>query len=210
MDTKLLLFAIVGTILFINSALGIPAPSKNIKYRFKRQSETEDDTTSSDDDLASRVSSVTDSSSKIIENLQQIIASSTKILRDLLEAKIRIGEPLLKATSETLQTLAETKAIERTLETVGNIADAGIKAHSGISTALASARTSSAPALVQGITQVSDIGGRVIRLAICVIICPLQHGEERKTCQKDNCGKIDRSDNLDEYDGDYVEIEDDV
>ena len=70
MDTKLLLFAIVGTILFINSALGIPAPSKNIKYRFKRQSETEDDTTSSDDDLASRVSSVTDSSSKIIENLQ--------------------------------------------------------------------------------------------------------------------------------------------
>lgn len=210
MDTKGLLLAIVGTLLFINSISCIPAPNNEIRHRFTRQSDNDDDNNSSSDGLASGISSVADSSSQIIENLQSILESSVKILRDILEAKRRIGEPLLEATGRTLEALSESKAIERTLETVGVVAAAGIQASSGISTALSRAGTSATPALVEGISSASDIGGRVIRLAICTIICPLRNGEERKTCQKEHCGKIDKSDNLDEYDGDYVEIADDV
>lgn len=46
------------------------------------------------------------------------------------------------------------------------------------------------------------------RLKICILLCPLQ-GEKKKQekCRKDNCGKKDRSDGIDYYDGDFRGID---
>ena len=210
MYAKDTIIAFVGISLLINSISSIPTPDGGINQRFKRQSE-DDDNNNDGDDIASRISSITDSSGKIIENISSTLQSSSKTLTELVEAKRRIAEPLLEALAKILESLAESRAIERTIETVGTVASAGIKATTGIATALSRAGDSATPGLIGVATTAGDIGGRIIRLAICTLICPIQSGDEREKCQKDNCGPIDKSDNLDEYDGDYEEYsEDDV
>jgi len=49
------------------------------------------------------------------------------------------------------------------------------------------------------ITGIEDLS----RIKICLFICPLQGKEDQEQCRKDNCGKKDRSDGLDYYDGDF-------
>jgi len=212
MDSKDLFIVFIGILLFIDGIYSVPVSNEDVKQRLKRQSEDEaedksdSDTDADSDDLAERITTITDTGSKLIEDLLATLESSARIIRDIIEAKRKIAEPLLEGTAKALETLSESKAIERTLETVQTVATAGLQASTGITTALAKAGESTNGArLVQGITSVSEIGGRVIRLAICTLICPIQSGDERKTCQKDNCGKIDRSDNLDYYDGDFEE-----
>jgi len=216
MDTKSSIFLVfLATLLLLDSIYSVPIVKERVNHRLKRQSgntDSEDDSEndSSKDELGDRISSITDTSSKLIQDLLSTLESSAKIIRDILEAKRKIAEPLLEGTARALETLSESKAIERTLETVQTVAKAGLEASNGISTAItagsrALGSSSATPALVQGITSVSEIGSRVVRLAICTLICPLQDGDERNTCRKDNCGKIDRSDGLDYYDGDYEE-----
>ena len=214
MDSKIILLAFLGVLLFIDGIYCVPVSNDEVNERLKRQSEDEDaddsdteaDEKADNDDLAERITTITDTGSKLIEDLLATLESSARIIRDIIEAKRKIAEPLLEGTAKALETLSESKAIERTLETVQTVATAGLQASTGISTALSRAGASTNGArLVQGITSVSEIGGRVLRLAICTLICPIQSGDERKSCQKDNCGKIDRSDNLDYYDGDYEE-----
>jgi len=210
MDSKSILLAFFGILLFIDSIYCVPVSNERVQNRLKRQSEDEEtsdsDSDTDNDDLAERITTITDTGSKLIEDLLATLESSAKIIRDIIEAKRKIAEPLLEGTAKALETLSESKAIERTLETVQTVATAGLQASAGITTALSRAGSSTSGArLLQGITSASEIGGRVIRLAICTLICPIQSGDERKTCQKENCGKIDRSDNLDYYDGDYEE-----
>jgi len=222
MEIKEFVLAIVGTLCIIHSISCMPVPHKEIKHRFTRQSDT-DDVEKDDDAVFSGIASLTSSSSKIIENLQENLESATKILRNIIDARKiaeplveaasksiidarRVAEPLVEAARKSLEAISQSKAIERTLETVATVGTAGIKASSGIS-ALSRTGTSATPTLVQGLTSAGDIGRRVIRLAICTLVCPHQNGEEQKTCRKDNCGQIDKSDDLDEYDGDYVGID---
>jgi len=209
MDTKTIILAIFGTVLFINSIFCVPVLNQQVRHRVTRQTEDADsdevDDNSSEEDIADRVAEIADSSSTLIADLLLTLESTAKIIRDILEAKRRIAEPILEGTARALETLSESKALERTLDTVQIVATAGIQASTGLTTALSRAGDSATPRLVQGITSVSEIGGRVVRLAICTLICPLQTGDERDTCRKDNCGKIDKSDNLDYYDGDYYE-----
>jgi len=216
MDTKRRLCVVVlATLLLVDTISSVPVVKERVNHRLKRQSDNEDNEDDSGDDgntdeITDRITSITDSSSKLIQDLLLTLESSAKIIRDILEAKRKIAEPLLEGTAKALETLSESKAIERTLETVQTVAAAGLQASNGISTAITAGSralggSSAAPALVQGITSVSEIGGRVIRLAICTLICPLQDGDERNSCRKDNCGRIDKSDNLDYYDGDYEE-----
>lgn len=222
MDTKSSLCVVVlATLLFVDSVCSVPVVKEGLNNRLKRQSDNEDNEDDSGDDgntedIADRITSGIDSSSKLIQDLLATLESSAKIIRDILEAKRKIAEPLLEGTAKALETLSESKALERTIETVQVVAAAGLQASNGISTAITAGSrafggSSGTPALINGIATVSDIGGRVIRLAICTLICPLQDGDERTTCRNDNCGKIDKSDNLDYYDGDYEEeISDDV
>ena len=207
---------VLATFLLVDSISSVPVVKERVNNRLKRQADNEDDSgddsgeDGNTDELADRITSITETSSNVIQDLLLTLESSAKIIRDILEAKRKIAEPLLEGTAKALETLSESKALERTLETVQTVAAAGLQASNGISTAITAGSralggSSGAPALVQGITSVSEIGGRVIRLAICTLICPLQDGDERDTCRKDNCGKIDKSDNLDYYDGDYEE-----
>jgi len=216
MDTKRrLCVAVLVTLLLVDTISSVPVVKERVNHRLKRQSDNGDNEDDSGEDgntdeITDRITSITDSSSKLIQDLLSTLESSAKIIRDILEAKRKIAEPLLEGTAKALETLSESKAIERTLETVQTVAAAGLQASNGISTAITAGSralggSSAAPALVQGITSVSEIGGRVIRLAICTLICPLQDGDERNSCRKDNCGKIDKSDNIDYYDGDYEE-----
>jgi len=215
MDAQSTFCVILGTLLFLNSISCIPVSNEEVRHRFTRQSENVDSEESDNDDsnpvdLADRISAITDSSSTLIADLLAALASSAKIIRDILDAKRKIVEPLLEGTAKALETLSESKAIERTLETVQTVAAAGLQATTGITTALSRVGSSASPRLLQTITGVSEISGRVIRLAICTLICPIQSGDERRTCQKENCGKVDKSDNLDYYDGDYEESSDNI
>ena len=70
----------------------------------------------------------------------------------------------------------------------------------GLSTALSRAGTSSTPGLVKGINSANEITVRVVRLGICTLICPLQNGKEKESCQNENCGKADKRTDTDSED----------
>ena len=96
---------------------------------------------------------------------------------------------MLLETSKSLKILSESNTIERSLKTAQTIVKAGVQTSVGVSTALARAGSSTTPALVQGINSVNDVTLRVVQLGICAIICPLQDGVEKESCQRENCGK---------------------
>ena len=188
------------------SSLPTPMDKKSI---FKRQvveineQDIQDDS-DYNDDLNEKIISIADTSSRIIENLISTLSSSAKIISDIFEAKIRIAEPLLENTERILDSLNDTKTIERNLETVQGIADAGIKASIGISTALS--RSSQNPVLSQGFGVLNEVTAKIIRLGICNIICPLQKdANDDKGCEEQFCEDETSQDKLDDYEGDYID-----
>ena len=111
----------------------------------------------------------------------------------------------MENTEKILDTLNDTKTIERSLETVQGIADASIKTSIGISTALS--RSSQNPLLSQGFGVFNEVTARIIRLGICKIICPLQKGtkDDGEGCKEQFCEKEGSFDKLDDYEGDFVD-----
>jgi hypothetical protein len=150
-------------------------------------------------DLGDSLVSIADSSSKIIQNLISTVLSSVKIMGDIIEAKRKLAEPILEGTAKALETLSESNAIERSLETVQTLANAGVQTSIGISSAL-SRVGSTTPALLQGFNSANEITVRVVRLGICTLICPHQTGDDRETCRDENCRTVDKSDNSDQSD----------
>ena len=126
-----------------------------------------------------------------------------------MEAKRRIAEPLLEGLAKLINSLAESQALERLADATGTVVSSGLKAATSVQEAVSRAGSTATPTLVQAATTAGDIAGRIIRLGICTLVCPIQTGEDKEKCQKEHCGKQDRSDNLDYYDGDFEESYDD-
>jgi len=205
---KMILTFLSVLILFVVHISSLPTSKEPVKSVFKRQASEIDNSDiedNNDDDLNKRLLSIADTGSKIIENLISTLSSSAKIIGDLVEAKIRIAEPLLENTGKILDTLNDTKTIERSLETVQGIAEASIKTSIGISTALS--RSSQNPLLSQGFGVLNDVTARIIRLGICNIVCPLQKGtkDDGEGCKEQFCEENGSFDKLDDYEGDFVD-----
>ena len=204
---KAMLALLVVLHLYVINISSLPTPKEQEKTISKRQTldindeniEVESDY---NDDINERIVSIADTGSKIIENLISTLSSSAKIISDLFEAKLRIAEPLLENTERILNTLNDTKSIEKSLETVQGIAEAGIKTSIGISSALS--RSSKNPVLSQGFGVFNEVAAKIVKISICQIICPLQKGGDNgDDCEEQFCGGEDSSDKLDDYEGDY-------
>ena len=143
---------------------------------------------SESDDLTDSIGSILDSSSKFIRKLFSTMIMSAEIIGDVVEAKRKVLEPVLDNTAKSLNILSESNTIERSLKTAQTLVKAGVQTSVGVSAALARAGSSATPALVHGINSVNDVTLRVVRVGICAIICPLQDGVEKESCQKENCG----------------------
>ena len=119
----------------------LPAPNEEVVRSYTISSSKNDITEASKisniDDISDRISSIADSSSKIANNLVSTFESTGKILTNVMEAKRRIAEPLIKGSVETLDTIAKSKVIERGLHTVKTVAESGARKSSDISESLA-------------------------------------------------------------------------
>ena len=200
MDTNKTSLVILGMWLFINSAYSIPAPNEKVKNPSIKDSNVrvreDGDNSRNIEQIEDRISSIADSTRKIVENLLSTLRSSVEIITSLVDAKIKIAEPLLQDAAKTLETLSSSNGIERSLETVKNLADKGIQASVEISDILERVGSSTNPVVVQGISAVNEITASIVRLGICRLICPLQTGTEKKTCQNNNCENVVDSDVL--------------
>ena len=84
MDTKSILFAIFGTVLFINSIFCVPILNEQVRHRVTRQTDDADsdevDNDSSEEDIADRVAEIADTSSTLIADLLLTLESTDIVL----------------------------------------------------------------------------------------------------------------------------------
>ena len=86
MDSKDLFIIFIGILLFIDGIYSVPVTNEDVKQRLKRQSEDEaedkkdSDTNDDNDDLAERITTITDTGSKLIEDLLATLESSARII----------------------------------------------------------------------------------------------------------------------------------
>ena len=125
----------------------------------------------------------------LIDDIESILEDSSKILRSLIEIKTRVLTPLVDGIGKTLDTLSKSEALDRTMEAASSVGEAGIKASTGIASAVKRTGNSASPSITKVVDKAVDIGGRLVRLSICGVVCPLQNNQERKDCFKKNCGK---------------------
>ena len=177
MDTKLFVKAFWLGIFFTISVSSFPAGSEETNTRFTK--ETEQDKTKK----------VDVKKTSIIDDLQSILDDSTKLLKNIIEVKTRVIGPLLDGLGKTLDSLNESEAIEKTAEAVGSVGSAGIKASTGLATVITKSGNPSAPSTDRVTDTAIDVGGRLFRLGVCGIVCPLRNGDEREECYKKHCGK---------------------
>ena len=144
---------------------------------------------------AKETNSTTIESSKkntLIDDIESILEDSSKILRSLIEIQSRVLTPLVDGIGKIADTISKSDALDRTVEAVGSVGEAGIKASTGITSTVTRTGNSASPSITK-VTKVVgkavDIGDRLVRLSICGVVCPLQNGQERKDCFKKNCGK---------------------
>ena len=150
----------------------------------------------------------------LVSNAQNIFGSFINIASNLFDIKTKATVKGIGAASRTANTLAKS-------DTAGKLRDAGENAAKVagegarrlgetvvvggkiIGEGVSKASVVAAP-VVLGAAKATATGvEKLTRLKICLFICPLRKEEEKDNCRKKNCGKIDRSDNLDYYDGDF-------
>ena len=170
------------------SASAISRNSKSLKTN-----DTDRDDSDTSDDLNNSLASILDSSGRLMRKLISTMITSVKIIGDVVEAKRKVLEPIVENTARSLKALSDSNAIERSLKTAQSLANAGVQASIGVSTALARAGSATTPVLVQGFNTANDVTLRVIRLGICSLICPHQEGDEKESCEKENCGQINEN-----------------
>jgi hypothetical protein len=180
MALKFFIYAFLTGTMFIVGIFSFPMGYDTAHPRFRR------DTT--DDETKMEVEKGTN----IMDDLQTIFESSSKILRGLIEIKTRVVGPILEGVGKTLDSINKSDAFEKSSETVATVGAAGIKASTGIVSAVTKSETTATTVKRKVDDSATDIGGRLLRLGICGIICPFQNGEERKQCFKSNCGNPDK------------------
>ena len=183
MGSKIFMCYIIFGIFCIICTSSLPTKYDNVQNRFKRDT---NDTNTTKIEAGKK--------STLIDDIQSILDDSTKILRSIIEIKSRVLTPLIEGIGETLDTLNKSEALDRTMEAVSTVGEAGIKASTGIASAIIGntmRRTgnSTSPSITKVVDKAGDIGGRLVRLGICGVVCPLQNDQERKECFKKNCGK---------------------
>ena len=179
MFTKITLFMrafLIGT-LFIDVTFCFPMEYGTDHLRFARNASNDENEIEIDKETT------------IIDDLQSILESSSKILRGIIEIKTRVVGPALEGVGQILDSLSKSQAIEKSAKAVATVGAAGIKASTGIVSAVTNTNTTDSQIITKAGNSDGDIGGRLVRLGICGIVCPFQNGEEREECYKVNCGK---------------------
>ena len=151
---------------------------------------------------------------KIVSNAQNIFGSLISIASNLFDIKTKAAVQGIDTASKTAEAISNSETAGKIIDTGTSIAKVagegairlgetvavgGKIVGDGLSTAGAVA----APVVLNTAMATVDGVEAVTRAKICLFICPFQKGEEKENCRKQNCGKIDRSDNLDYYDGDF-------
>ena len=125
----------------------------------------------------------------LIDDIESILDDSSKILRSLIEIQSRVLTPLVDGIGKIADTISKSDALDRTVEAVGSVGEAGIKASTGITSTVTRTGNSASPSITKVVDKAANIGDRLVRLGICGVVCPLQNDQERKDCFKKNCGK---------------------
>ena len=180
MALKFFIYAFLTGTIFIVGIFSLPIGYDATHPRFRR--DTTDNETKMEEEKGTT----------IIDDLQTIFESSSKILRGLIEIKTRVVGPILEGVGKTIDTISNSDAFEKSAETVATVGGAGIKASTGIVSAVTKTATTATPVVRKSADSVADIGPRLVRLGICGLVCPFQNGEERKQCFKSHCGNPDK------------------
>ena len=178
MGSKIVLYYFILNVFCMITTYSLPAQYDNVPLRFKRDT---------NDTNATKIEAGKEN--KLIDDIKSILEDSSKILRSIIEIKSRVLTPLVEGIGKTLDTLSKSEALDRTMEAVSSVGEAGIKASTGIASAVKRTGNSASPSITKVVDKAGDIGGRLVRLGVCGVVCPLQNGQERKECFKKNCGK---------------------
>ena len=98
---------------------------------------------SDNDNLSSRISSIADSSGKIVNNLVSTFESTGKIVSNIMEAKSKIAGPIINGTVETINAISDSHVLETGLGTIQTVLNSSARKSSQISNALANTASSS-------------------------------------------------------------------
>ena len=73
------------------------------------------------DNLSHRISSIADSSGKIVNNLVSTFESTGKIVSNIMDAKSKIAGPIINGTVEILNTISGSHVLENGLDTIQTV-----------------------------------------------------------------------------------------
>lgn len=174
----------------------------------EKETNTKDEIKGTSLDIAENVGSNTVSSARnIFGNFLNI---ATKVV-DLQARAIVQGISTASKTAEAISNSeAAQKAADVSVKTAGVVVEGTralgetvIKGSRVVGEGVSKAAEVVAPVVLNtGLAAINGIED-ISRIKICLFLCPLQGEEDREKCRKDNCGKKDRSDGLDYYDGDF-------
>ena len=169
--------------------------------------------------IAEKLANTDNAAASIIANTQNIFGSIISIAANLFDIKAEATIRGVNAAGKTAEAIKNSETAAKLLEAGETIAEitvegtkvlgeAAVEGSRRIGETVSKAGAAAAPIAIRTAEATAEGAQRVTRLTICALVCPLRKKEEdKKDCQKENCGKLDKSDNLDYYDGDYTGFE---
>ena len=169
---------------------------------------------------------IKETSLDIAENVgSNTISSATNIFGSFLNIATKVVDLQARAIVQGVSAASRTAEAISNSEAANKVADVSLKT-AGVavegSRRLGETIIKGIRDVGEGVSKAAEVAGPVVlntgvaairgiedisRIKICLFLCPLQGEEDRKKCRKDNCGKKDRSDNLDYHYGDFEGFE---
>lgn len=156
--------------------------------------------------------------SNTISSARNIFGSFLNIATKVVDLQARAIVQGVSAASRTAEAISNSEAANKVADV--SLKTAGVAVEG--SRRLGETIIKGSRAVGEGVSKAAEVAGPVVlntgvaairgiedisRIKTCLFLCPLQGEEDREKCRKDNCGKKDRSDNLDYYDGDFEGFE---
>ena len=136
-------FLCILTLIQLNIVYCRPASNRENIAGSSLVSSPDNSKNSDGDNLSHKISSIADSSGKIVNNLVSTFESTGKIVSNIMEAKSKIAVPIINGTVETLNTISDSNLLNTGLGTIQTVLDSSARKSSQISNALANTASSS-------------------------------------------------------------------
>jgi hypothetical protein len=125
----------------------------------------------------------------VIQGFSDILKGASESIRNIIAIKQQIGSdvlPIIQSFGETIQDIYKSGLVESGAKLARTTADNA----NNVVTTVVKAGEQTVPIVNQLSSTINSVSSPLIKIALCVLICPLQRDEdEKKQCEKDNCSR---------------------